>query len=115
MRTCKTIYNADSLILSINSHSLVKSHVYTQCMNLCFVPSHAVRSVAIQRRGLVDVSGVSVPLVAKAKVESHDHRMARSITLGLSVPSRPLIPGEVQEAFNIKPEGRFVGDLAAWG
>ena len=34
---------------------------------------------------------------------------------GLSVPSRPLIPGEVQEAFNIKPEGRFVGDLAAWG
>ena len=84
-------------------------------MNLCFVPSHAVRSVAIQRRGLVDVSGVSVPLVAKAQVESHDHRMARSITLGLSVPSRPLIPGEVQDAFNIKPEGRFVGDLAAWG
>jgi len=41
--------------------------------------------------------------------------MARSITLGLSVPSRPLIPGEVHEAFNIKPEGRFVGDLAAWG
>jgi len=37
------------------------------------------------------------------------------ITLDLSVPSRPLIPGEVQEAFNIKPEGRFVGDLAAWG
>ena len=84
-------------------------------MNLFVVPSHAVRSLAIQRRGPDDESGTSVPLVAKAQVESHDHRMARSITLGLSVPSRPLIPGEVQEAFNIKPEGRFVGDLAAWG
>ncbi len=42
-------------------------------MNLCFVPSHAVRSVAIQRRGPTDVSGVSVPLVARAQVGSHDH------------------------------------------
>ena len=84
-------------------------------MNLCFVPAHAVRSVVVQRRGSIDVSGVSVPLVAKAQVESHDHRMARSVAPGLSVLSRPLDLGEVQDAFNIKTEGRFVGDLAAWG
>jgi hypothetical protein len=83
-------------------------------MNLFVVPSHAVRSLAIQRRGPDDVSGISVPLVAKAQVESHDHRMARSVATGLSVLSRPLDLGEVQDAFNIKTEGRFVGDLAAW-
>ena len=84
-------------------------------MNLRFVPSHAVGSVAIQRRGPDDESGISVPLVAKAQVESHDHGMARSVAHGLSVLSRPLDLGEVQDAFNIKTEGRFVGDLAAWG
>jgi hypothetical protein len=60
-------------------------------MNLYFVPAHAVRSID-----------------AKAQVGSHDHRMARSIVHDLSVLCRPLVLGEVQNAFNIKPGGRFV-------
>jgi len=99
--TCKAIYKAGLSILSINSRSLLGSHVFTRCMNLCFVPSHAVRSVAIQRRGPIDVWGGSLPLDARAQTGSHEHRMARSIVHCLSLLCRPSVLGEVQNAFRV--------------
>ncbi len=47
------------------------------------------------------------PSLPEHKLEVMIIRMARSIAHDLSVLCRPLVLGEVQNAFNIKPGGRF--------